>query len=247
MPIYASYAALYEPTGQHAFALLTAAHLPSVLERHPVAGRRLLDLACGTGALAIALARTGWQGLGVDRSAAMLRIARAHVGDLAVRFVQADMRQPPVAPGHFDLVTCTYDSLNYLRSERDLVALCKSAAAALAPGGLLYVDANTRHFLAQRWPALEIIEPDDDLLVLRATFDPVYDTLTVRMTGFVAEAGGGYRRFEEVHVERAFDDTMIVAAAAQAGLRVVGFYDGFSFTAPHATSDRIVWLLRNEG
>src|SRR5215510_6618963 len=136
MPIYQDYASFYDGSGQIRFAVLMGQYLREVLARHPVAGRRALDLACGTGTLAIILADDGWQVLGLDRSAPMLAIARERAADggYEIAFVEGDMRSlneerrtknddelsqknDPSFIIHlssFDLVTCTYDSLNYL-------------------------------------------------------------------------------------------------------------------------------------
>ena len=51
MSIYDAYAPLYDGSGQIRFALLMAQYLHELLEKHPVAGRRMLDAACGTGCL----------------------------------------------------------------------------------------------------------------------------------------------------------------------------------------------------
>src|SRR5689334_21494456 len=75
--IYHDYAPFYDGSGQLRFAVLSGQYLNELLARHPVAGRRALDLACGTGTLALLLADAGWDVIGLDSSAAMLAQARA--------------------------------------------------------------------------------------------------------------------------------------------------------------------------
>src|ERR671930_2794729 len=79
MPIYHDYAPFYDGSGQIRFAVLMGQYLREVLARHPVAGRRALDLACGTGTLAAILADAGGDVVGLDRSEPMLVIARDRV------------------------------------------------------------------------------------------------------------------------------------------------------------------------
>ncbi len=55
-PIYGDYAAVYDRTGQMRFSILMELYLREVLERHAAPGRRMLDLACGTGTLALMMA-----------------------------------------------------------------------------------------------------------------------------------------------------------------------------------------------
>ena len=69
---YEDYAATYDRTGQIQFSVLMNIYLRDLLRAHPVPGMTLLDLACGTGTLALLQAEQGWQVIGIDRSAAML-------------------------------------------------------------------------------------------------------------------------------------------------------------------------------
>ncbi|RRR68113.1 MAG: class I SAM-dependent methyltransferase, partial [Candidatus Viridilinea halotolerans] len=90
--IYTNYAPIYDAIGQGAFAEQLVEHILAALPAPP---RRVLDLACGTGAASLAFARTGAAVMGIDRSSAMLdiAIARARTAGLAIHFVQADLGQ----------------------------------------------------------------------------------------------------------------------------------------------------------
>ncbi|MBC8163255.1 MAG: class I SAM-dependent methyltransferase, partial [Roseiflexaceae bacterium] len=94
--IYHDYAPFYDGSGQLRFAVLIAHYLDELLQHHPVAGRRALDIACGTGTLALLLADKGWDVIGIDQSAAMLGLARTKADALdapgTATFFQADMR-----------------------------------------------------------------------------------------------------------------------------------------------------------
>src|SRR5262245_31799122 len=96
MPIYHSYAPFYDGSGQFRFAVLMGHYLSELLAHHPVIGRRALDLACGTGSLALMLADAGWEVVGLDMAKPMLACARAKAenADLSgrVTFVHGDMR-----------------------------------------------------------------------------------------------------------------------------------------------------------
>ncbi len=92
--IYDAYAPIYERTGQDRFGAYLAHLTLTWLRARQVAPRRALDLACGTGGATLALAAAGIDTTGVDRSPAMLRIARRRAQEvgLTVPFVAADMR-----------------------------------------------------------------------------------------------------------------------------------------------------------
>jgi len=248
-------------------------YLSEVLARHPLAGRRALDLACGTGTLALLLADAGWDVVGMDASAEMLGQARAKAANMQTpgraAFVLGDMRQlvpedgrPKTKdenrngandakrssfvlhPSSFNLVTCFYDSLNYMLTEEDLAACFRAAARALAPGGLFVADMNTRHFLEYDWAACEVVEQTDFVQISQSYFDPATDCSTMVLTGFVGDDEDGYSRFDETHIERAYAPEVVGALIASAGLHVEAIYDCFTFQPPGERTQRIAWIAR---
>ncbi len=100
-------------------------------------GDRVLDLCCGTGDLALALAREGVVVVGLDFSQAMLELAQSKVQRLhsKVEFVQGDAQSVPFADNSFDVVTVGYGLRNLSSWEAGLVEMSRVAK----PGGRLLV------------------------------------------------------------------------------------------------------------
>jgi len=106
-------------------------------------GGRVLDLTCGPGLYATALARRGARVTGVDFSPASIAYARQlaldeGVGDLCT-FVEADVRAWEPEPGAFDAAIFLYGQLAVF-PRHEAVTLLHKAAAALRPGGRLCVE-----------------------------------------------------------------------------------------------------------
>ncbi|MFE0202902.1 class I SAM-dependent methyltransferase [Streptomyces sp. NPDC058985] len=101
-------------------------------------GARVLDAGCGTGRVLIQLARLGYDGVGVDRDASMLAVARRSAPGLT--WLEADLSDfDPAAAGvtpGFDLVVAAGNVFPLLApgTEADVAA---ALARALRPGGLL--------------------------------------------------------------------------------------------------------------
>ncbi|UPJ49079.1 class I SAM-dependent methyltransferase [Bradyrhizobium sp. 200] len=106
-------------------------------------GGRVLDLACGSGRLAIPLARSGLRVTGGDLSAKMLERARRSAEAQAVELdlVQLDMRNFDLSGRTFDTIIVAMNSVLHLHSPDDFTGFFRSVARHLSPKGRLVFDA----------------------------------------------------------------------------------------------------------
>jgi ubiquinone/menaquinone biosynthesis C-methylase UbiE len=102
----------------------------------PRRARTLLDVACGTGGHLRYLSRR-FECTGLDTSPAMLRVARRRLPH--VRFVRGRMESLQL-PARFDVITCLFSAIGYVRSERDLRRTLRGFARHLNPGGVVIVE-----------------------------------------------------------------------------------------------------------
>lgn len=101
-------------------------------------GERALDLCCGTGDVAFAIAANGAEVTGFDFSAAMLEVARKRASNLQVpnpQFVQGDAQATPFPNGSFDIVTISYGLRNLSSFDRGMEEMYR----VLRPNGRLLV------------------------------------------------------------------------------------------------------------
>jgi SAM-dependent methyltransferase len=122
--------------------------------------KRILELACGPAHHLREFARRGFDCEGIDINPEMLAYARAlcRCEKRGVRLRQADMRSFRVSK-RFDLVLCIFDSFAQCTTEPDAIATLRSAAAALKPDGLLFVEfthpadyfSKRRNRTSERW------------------------------------------------------------------------------------------------
>ena len=102
--------------------------------------RRILDVGCGTGVLALLLAERGYQVVGVDPAAASLVVARSKPGADKVRFIDGDATTLP--PLQVDLVTMTGNVAQVFLTDDDWTATLAGIRDALAPGSRLVFESR---------------------------------------------------------------------------------------------------------
>ncbi len=107
-------------------------------------GSRVLDMAGGTGRLAMPLARLGIEVTVQDLSSPLLKEGqqRAIAENLNIRWVQGDMRTP--AGSNYDAIISIFTSFGYFDSEEDNARVCSEVRKALAPGGCFVLDVTNR-------------------------------------------------------------------------------------------------------
>ena len=108
-----------------------------------VKNAKILDLACGYGAHAIALAKHGFNVTGIDTSGYFLKIARkeAEKEKQKAQFSQKDMRDLSFKE-RFDLIISMYTSFGYFEKESDDILVLRQISRALKPKGFLLIDLN---------------------------------------------------------------------------------------------------------
>jgi SAM-dependent methyltransferase len=205
------------------YDLLTAGHphaawlarVEALALEHGLAGRRLLDIACGTGKSFAPLLRRGYVVTACDASPAMADLARARA-DGRARVLVADMRRLPEL-GAFDLVTCLDDALCHLLTAQDVLDALRGIRRNLAPGGLAVFDVALPAAYAD---ASDAIAGDDRHVVLWRA--PSGDGVEVEVVVdvFTARPDGLYERARMVQRHRRHAVAALRALAAQAGLAV---------------------------
>ncbi len=185
-------------------------------------GRRVLDVACGTGKSLEPLLERGYDGAGTDVSEAMLGVARRRLGP-GVPLIGADMRALPRL-GCFDLVTCLDDAVNYLTEDEDLRGALRSMRRQLRAGGRLVLDVNSlatyRTTFASTW--VRAVGASFIAWEGHASVDaPSGGRVGATVTAFSRTPDGSWRRAVSVHEQRHWPIDRLRRAADEGGLKVL--------------------------
>ena len=116
----------------------------------PLKGQRALDVGCGGGILADAMARKGADVLGIDLAEKSLKVAQLHAleagtSQITYRLVAAEALAAEM-PDHFDVVTC----MEMLEHVPDPASVVQACARLAKPGGWVFfstINRNPKSFL----------------------------------------------------------------------------------------------------
>jgi SAM-dependent methyltransferase len=225
-----------------------------------VQGRRVLEVACGSGRVVLPLVRAGFEVVGLDVSPHMLALARDKLDVLATpaghaQLIHADMRTFALERRDFDLAILAVKSFAYLIEREDQLRGLAAIHAHLRPGGLLAID-----FMHPRpeWVAAPRSSMRDDLLqsvpesgftlsriesvvstdlaqqvrVIRSIYEVINERGAVTEKRFVEWPYRWTYRFEAEHL------------LERAGFVIDGLYGGYRCEPFTSESSRMVFLAR---
>ena len=248
MPAYEAFADWYDVLMDDVDYDAWAEHYLALLTRAGVRPRALCDCACGTGSLSVRFAAQGIRVTGVDLSGEMLEAAREKAlrSGAQAMFVRQDMCALEL-PRPVDALVCGCDGVNYLLDDDRLRAFFTRARASIKPGGALAFDVSSpwklEHTLGNNFYG----EERDDVAYLWSNrFDPAARTVTMDLTFFVRQKDELYRRFTEVHVQKAHDPEQLMALLTESGFKSVEVFGGMTFDPPKPQDERLHILAVRE-
>jgi ubiquinone/menaquinone biosynthesis C-methylase UbiE len=138
MALYDQIAELYDPWSRS-----VTEDIEFYVEEAVRSGGPIVELAVGTGRIAVPIAAAGIPVIGVDQSAGMLSVARRYAEEQSVEKLLdlrvGDLRQPPVDE-RVPLVICPFRSLLHMPTSEEKLAALQAARSLLVPGGRLVFD-----------------------------------------------------------------------------------------------------------
>lgn len=208
----------------------------------------ILELACGTGIIAVELAKKGHRVTGLDLSEEMLTLAyeRKENEQVPLMLVEGDMRELEIY-GSFDLVTCFSDSLCYLTEEEELYQAFSGVARNLKDDGLFLFDVHSLHQMNEVFPGYQYIYQDEEDAFLWESFagekpDSVEHVLTFLVRQDEEEEL--FERVQELHVERTYSLAVYKRLLERAGFQSVEVTADFGRSEIHADTARWFFSCR---
>ncbi len=224
-------------------------YLTELLEEYGVKEGLVLELGCGTGSMTEILAGKGYDMIGADNSEEMLEIAiekRERSGHDILYLLQ-DMREFELY-GTVRAVVSVCDSVNYVTEEEELIEVFRLVNNYLDPKGVFIFDFNTKYKYQNVLGDRTIAEKRDECSFIWDNYYYEEEEINeYELTLFIQEKENLYRKFEEVHYQRAYTLEQMLRLVKESGLEFVTAYDAFTRKQPTDTSERIYMIAREQG
>jgi SAM-dependent methyltransferase len=214
-----------------------AAGLWTLLQLSPTS--RVVDIGCGHGRHALALAQRGAAVFGLDSASALLNRARELAAELRaeVRWIRGDMRRLPFRSGCADAVI-VMDAFGFFDNEPEHESVLREAARIVMTGGRLALKVVNGGAVLDGFRGTEREERDGAVVLVSSTLalDPPRMTQKISVSG--GRGRGDYQRRQRLY--RAEE---LRAALEQVGFSVTGVFadpDGSPFE-PAASAT--IWIV----
>ncbi|SMO67882.1 class I SAM-dependent DNA methyltransferase [Gracilimonas mengyeensis] len=248
--IYSVLAHLYDTLMEDVDYEMWADFIDEVILTHHPKPDEVLELACGTGAISLNLARFDEYHLtATDQSLAMIQEGRrkAKVNQLDVEFRTMDFRN--IHSDHpFDIIFSVFDSVNYLHSKEEIMDMLMGCYKILNPGGLLIFDFSTPQNSLE---AVDYLNNEEGMAGKYRYFrESRYEPDThFHFNEFDIEELGEDRktvinRYKEVHKQRIYTLQEMLSIVEQTPYHQVAAYEGFDLIPANDKSTRVTMVLR---
>ena len=220
-------------------------YLIGLLKDYGINDGLVVDLGCGTGSLTEILSNNGYDMIGIDNSEEMLNIAldKRDIGNNDILYLNQDMREFELY-GTVKAIVSICDSINYILDEDDLLDVFKLVNNYLDIRGLFIFDLNTIFKYKSIGENVIAENRDEGSFIWENTF---YDEEKINeydLTLFIKDENGKYDKYEENHLQRAYELDEIINLIHKAGLEFVTAYDAFTRENVRDDSERIYVIAR---
>lgn len=226
-----------------------ADYIQKHLEEQGIRDGLVLELGCGTGTMTGLLAQKGYDMIGVDNSEEMLAEAMEKKMESGqdILYLLQDMQEFELY-GTVRAVVSVCDSLNYLTEKEDLLQVFRLVNNYLDPGGVFLFDMNTIHKYRDILGDTTIAENrDEGSFIWDNTFDEENSLNYYELAMFLPREDGLYEKCEELHCQKAYEESEIKDLIKEAGMELLAVYDAYTMNPATEESERLFFVAGEKG
>lgn len=244
---YESFAKLYDQFMEEIPYDQWLLFLEQIWQTQGVQIQTIADLGCGTGNMLVPLAQKGYHLIGVDLSFDMLAQAeqKLRYADCHAVLLEQDLTNFSL-PEQADCILSVCDSLNYLIEDGELSAAFACVKRFLKPDGIFCFDMNTVYQFENIYADHTFAATAENAAYIWENYYDIEEKINeYAVTFFWEDVNGKYQRAYEEHFERAYDIEEVQNALEENGLMLCGMFDNYTDAAPHAVSQRILFVAKH--
>jgi SAM-dependent methyltransferase len=224
------------------------AYIEKIIALNNIREKKILDLACGTGVCLELWLQRQYQVIGLDQSFAMLQVCKDKLSKFFLAddynwfLINGDMYNFALAY-KIPIITCLYDSLNYLMREVELVRCFEKVYETLCDDGIFIFDMNTIHSLRDEWGNQIYYRQDSNIHSTWVnTFHPEKNISSLKLTLTIRRDGRTMTQ-REFHQERAYPLSTIKNLLSEVGFKA-SLYRHLTFQPAQESDLRIMGVVR---
>lgn len=215
--------------------------------KYNVQGKRLLDLASGTGELSVRLSANGYDVTGVDLSEDMLTVAQSKAASqgLNIMFFQQNMAELD-GLGSFDVIGIFCDSLNYLQSEQEVVSTFQHVYHHLSEQGLFIFDVHSIYKIMQVFMNQTFAINEEEISYIWHSYQGEHPNSVEHDLSFFVldEKSDKYDRYDELHFQRTYPIEVYESWLLETGFELLEVVGDFESGPSQAESERLFFICR---
>ena len=216
-----------------------AQYINEITNIFEIPDKTLLDIACGTGSFLKEINQIGFDCTGIELSESMVN--QAQIKNKCLNIQIADMLTY-ISPQKKSIITCLFDSINYLDQIELLKDLCNTTYENLTSDGLFIFDCVTESHCLTHY--FDYTEYDSYKLIdyqRRCQFD--IQSKIQRSTFIINDHAAEY---VEVHNQYIYDHQLILDTINESKLSFEAAYADFTFEKPNKKTERIHYVCRKQ-
>lgn len=249
MEAYTSFAEVYDTFMDNVPYDEWADYVEHLLKEQDIDSGLVLELGCGTGSMTEALSSRGYDMIGVDNAQEMLDIARRkkEKSGQDILYLLQDMQAFELY-GTVRAAVSVCDSINYVTEPEDVIQVFRLVNNYLDPEGVFVFDFNTQYKYKEVMGDCTIAEDREDCSFIWDNFYDEEEKINeYELTLFLREEGNLYRKYQEVHFQRAYTLEEMTEYLERAGLIFLAAYDAYTRFTADEKSERITILAKEHG
>ncbi len=222
--------------------------IEKIWDKYNLKPQLVCEIGCGTGNITQRLANKNYDMIGIDLSQDMLMVARDknYDNETNILYLGQDMRSFELY-GTVDCILSICDSLNYIKTEADLLKVFKLVDNYLDPQGLFVFDLNTKHKFKNVYGNNTFTDiTEKGAYIWENNYNEETAINEYNVTFFLKdEEESFYHKYEEFHEEKAHDIETVKALLEEAGLKVEGVF-GENFEEYSESQERVYIVAREQ-